>query len=532
MGKISLLDCTLRDGGYVNQWKFGKKTIQNVIQGLVEAEIEIIECGFLTAKAGDENYSLFSSEKDVDALVSVKGNSKLAAMIAIGEKEMDPSLLGNAADSALDIVRITFHGSSEEMDKAFHFARVLMDKGYLVCMQPVGTTGYQDMELIRLMERINELRPYAFYLVDTLGQMGKKDVLRMLYLIDHNLDDSIAIGFHSHNNLQLSLANAQELISFGSEKDILIDSSVFGMGRGAGNLNTEVIADHMNKTYNKHYDLIPILQLIDERIMSIYAEHPWGYSAAYFLSATKGCHPNYASYLLDRQTVHMPDIGRMLDSIAPEDRLVFHKPVIEKMYLEYQKHVVDDSKDIAALKPFFEGKTVLAMAPGRSMMTEQKRVQEYIQKEKPVVLAVNFTPSFPFDWVFVSNTKRFSSLHELDPKKTIVSSNVRGNDGSFLTVNYTDLLNSSPLVFDQAGLLLLKLLVRLGVTKVALAGFDGFGEIGKDNYFDAEFVGAGAMDDCGDVNRETVLQLRKRRLDMEIEWVTDSIYQKLDAVMS
>ncbi|MFR7384805.1 MAG: hypothetical protein ACLUTO_10770 [Anaerostipes sp.] len=102
-----------------------------------------------------------------------------------------------------------------------------MDKGYEVFMQPVGTTSYSDVELLNLFERINEMKPYAFYLVDTLGKLYAKQLLKLFYLADDNLDEDITIGYHSHNNLQLSFSNAQQLIqSCGKEISSLMDQSL------------------------------------------------------------------------------------------------------------------------------------------------------------------------------------------------------------------------------------------------------------------------------------------------------------------
>ena len=104
------------------------------------------------------------------------------AMIAIGEKELDPLKLEPYRGTGIEGIRLTFH--KKEISQAVSWAQILMEKGYRVFMQPVGTVFYSDMELLQLVERINELSPYAFYIVDTLGSMYRNDVSHRFYVID------------------------------------------------------------------------------------------------------------------------------------------------------------------------------------------------------------------------------------------------------------------------------------------------------------------------------------------------------------
>ena len=312
MDKISLLDCTLRDGGYINDFAFGKQTIASVVSGLADAGIEIVECGFLKSGADDADKSLFGSVEAIVPYLPEKRNGRtmFVAMIAYGDISAEEI---SDCGGAVEGIRLTFH--EKELDEALAFAACLKGKGYKVFFQPVGTTTYTDGALLRLIEKVNALRPFAFYLVDTLGAMYKNDLLRMFYLVDNNLRADVRIGFHSHNNLQLSFSNAQELILMHSKREIIIDTSVYGMGRGAGNLCTELLTQYINENIESKYDLLPVLECIDEYIMPIFLRHPWGYSVPYYLAAVNGCHPNYATYLVNRQTLRVRDINSVIKSI-------------------------------------------------------------------------------------------------------------------------------------------------------------------------------------------------------------------------
>lgn len=129
-------------------------------------------------------------------------------------------------------------------------------KGYKVFVQPMVSLNYTDEEFLSLIQLVNHIKPYAFYIVDSFGMMNKKNLIRLFYLVEHNLDESIWIGFHSHNNKQLAYSNAQCLIDTQTARNLIIDSSIFGMGRGAGNLNTELIVEYLNDNFHENMQSI------------------------------------------------------------------------------------------------------------------------------------------------------------------------------------------------------------------------------------------------------------------------------------
>lgn len=271
---IKVLDCTLRDGGYVNNFAFGKENIIDIIKMLGKASIDIIECGFLKSNSFDENETLFGNIDIIKDFISPKFKHIMyVAMLQYGAISNDEIVPYDG--TSIDGIRLTFH--EHEIEDAFVLGKQLMAKGYKVFMQPVGTITYTDEALIELIKKINELKPFAFYIVDTLGTMYKNDLLRMFYLINHNLEKKIILGFHSHNNLQLSFANAQELIQINSTRELIIDSSIFGMGRGAGNLNTELVTQYLNTIFYPKYDNIEILKILDTYIKPLTLKYKWGY---------------------------------------------------------------------------------------------------------------------------------------------------------------------------------------------------------------------------------------------------------------
>lgn len=130
---IRVLDCTLRDGGYINDWRFGRKTIMSILDKLDQAHIDIVECGFLTRMVQEKECSLFNSTAEIEeVLPNRKRNSMYVAMVAIGEKELHPSQLDPYDGKGIQGIRLTFH--KNEVEQAFEWARIIMEKGYHVFM--------------------------------------------------------------------------------------------------------------------------------------------------------------------------------------------------------------------------------------------------------------------------------------------------------------------------------------------------------------------------------------------------------------
>ncbi len=474
MGNISILDCTLRDGGYINQWKFGHDNIQKIIQKIEESSIEIIECGFLEDKEFDTESSVYPNEIEMSKAFNKKDNVMYVGMIALGD--IDPDKIGPRTENTIDGIRLTFH--KDDLEEEFRQAEVLMKKGYEVFIQPVGTTTYSDQELIELVLRVNQLHPFAFYIVDTLGIMYPEDIQRLYSIVNHNLDSNIKIGFHSHNNLQLSFANAQLFVSEGIKRKtgVIIDSSIFGMGRGAGNLASELITQYINKTYGHAYNPIPLLTVADQCLNQIYMSTPWGYSTPYYLSAVNNCHPNYSNYLLTKKTLGIEDISKILNLIPNNSKELYNKKLIESLYLDYQSSDIDDTANIDKLKSELKEKEILVLASGKTVFSNKKNIMEWISKHNCCIIHVNtIKDDYPADYLFISNSKKAKAWTKAHTNLKIITSSNVNNDliSPDYIINYASLLgNNSEL--DNAGLMLLTLLTRVGIKKVTLAGFDGF----------------------------------------------------------
>lgn len=529
---IQILDCTLRDGGYINDWKFGRKAIRSILDKLELAHIDIIECGFLTGMVRDAECSLFPSAAAIEELLPKRDRgSMFVAMIAIGEKELHPSKLEPYHGKGIEGVRLTFH--KEEISRAVSWAEILMEKGYKVFMQPVGTVFYSDMELLQLVERMNALAPYAFYIVDTLGSMYRNDVSHRFYLIDKNMKPEIHLGFHGHNNLQLAFSNAQVLGKIQTKRTLILDASVYGMGRGAGNLPTELITQYINKNIASRYDASLVMDIYDDYIAAIRKEYEWGYTMPYHIAASHVCHPNYATYLINRRTLTMKDIEKIIQSIPSQYRVLYDRKLIEQLYAQFQSRKIDDSAAVEEISRLIEGRKILLLAPGRSLAAKYETILDFIETVNPFVISVNFVDAkYHMDACFISNHKRMDTIGQeiqrLGQVRAILTSNIPGGEDC-LYVDYDRYTNDDGMVSDNAGLMLLKLLRRCGAHSVYLAGFDGFHLRHNGNYYSEEL---NFMVDEAQVQEKRSRirrQLQELSKSMRIAFLTPSIYEQEEA---
>lgn len=529
MANIKILDCTLRDGGYINNWNFGEKVIKKIFRRLSDANIDIVECGFLSEGEYDSNKTIFNEVSQIADLLPEK-KLKYVAMVALGEKEIAHEKIAKCDGQSIFGIRLTFH--KHEIDRAFDYAKNLMEKGYEVFIQPVGTCSYTDLELLELVERVNTLKPYAFSIVDTLGTITGKELMRLFQMVDNNLDESIRIGFHSHNNLQLAFSNAQELMQTFTKREIIIDASVQGMGRGAGNLCTELIAQFMNDNLGSNYNVTALLEIIDRYLVKIQESNPWGYMIPYYISAVNGCHPNYATYLINKQTLNVRDIEKIINEIPFEKRPLFDKELIAELYKKYQESQIDDTISLETISNILKDKEILILAPGPSLTAEEQKIKDYITQKNPYVISINFINElFENDMIFISNLKRFEDLDLMEIKnkhnRLVVTSNISINPDEYIyRVNYSSYLNTDKLIFDDAGLMLLNLLKKCCVKKVSLAGFDGFSNSGEKQFY---FNEAGhSLEPLLPEDKTTriALQIEQLRSSMDIQFITTSLYDK------
>ena len=532
MKHVKLLDCTLRDGAYLVDKKFGEHNIHGIISGLVKAKIDIIEIGFMQDLETGVGKTVYRNSKEAKKYVPKDKNGCLFTVLSDYSRYTIDSLDECDPDS-IDAIRECF--KKDERYKAIEVCKKIKEKGYKVFVQPVDILGYTDEELLELISLVNEFEPYSFSIVDTFGSMYQEDLHRIFEIVNHNLVSTCKIGFHSHNNMQLSNALSQEFtrMTFG-KRDVVIDGTICGMGRGAGNTPTELIAEYLNDKWEYNYDMDALLDLIDDYMDNIKTKCKWGYSTEYFLAGVYGTHVDNIQYLSKKSSIRSKSMRYILNQIDSKYRKKYVQDILEKTYVDYIKSDIDDEDSINDLKEKLESKDILIVAPGSSIKKESIKISNYINDKKPIVISVGFIPDdIDVDYVYMSNTRRYSywkNQENYQNKNKIITSNIKHErKNNEYIVSFSKLIKCGWKHLDNSTILLLRLLDNLNIASITLAGFDGYDYIG-DNYASEKLELLKVKEDFKEINEDTAKMLRDyietRKNNIPLKFITTSRFEE------
>lgn len=534
MGNISLLDCTLRDGGYVNDWKFGHENLVSIFERLVDAGVDIIEIGFLDRRRPlDMDRSIMPDALSVGKIYGTldKKHAMVVGMIDYGTCGVEN--LRPCKETYLDGIRVIF--KKHLMCQAMEFCRQVKALGYKVFSQLVSITSYSDEELKELAGLVNDVKPYAVSMVDTYGLLHPGDMLHYYEILDEYVDAEVQIGFHAHNNFQLAYANSLAFLEKDSRHDIIIDGTLYGMGKSAGNAPLELLGMRLNDKFGKQYKINPMLEAIGESLMNFYAETPWGYKIFFYLCGMNRCHPNYVTYLEGKKNLSMSKLNTLLAQIEPEEKkLLYDKCIAERIYEDYLTTDGFDQGDKEKFTHTIEGRKLLLVGPGKNIQLQRDIVQKFILEENPFIIPVNYVPAWmKADCVFVTNGKRYHDM-TLDLKnsnvKILATSNVEARNGAFdFVVNRAPLLETEEKIIDNSFLMLVKFLCGIGVKEIFCAGFDGYSDK-EDNYCNPAMEYCFVKQEAFHLNYHMRKRIAEFREKMEIQFITYSAYDVVEDI--
>lgn len=537
MQHAKLLDCTLRDGAYLIDKRFGDNNIRGIIAGLVKARVDLIEVGFFQDDGFGEGKTVFRNSADVKRFIPKDKQGCMFTVLAdYGRFNIEH--LDEYDPESIDGVRECFF--KDERFKAIEYCKRIKELGYKCFVQPVDILGYSDIELIEFLNLINEIEPYCLSIVDTFGSMYQEDLHRIFEIINHNLMSTCRVDFHSHNNMQMSNALSQEFVrmTYGKRK-IVVDGTISGMGRGAGNTPTELIAQYMVSKLGYNYDIDALLDIIDDYMDSIKARCTWGYSTPFFVAGCYSAHVNNIAYLTGKNSIRSKDIRYILNKIGAIPRKRYHYDLLEKTYLEYLNSDIDDRAALEQLKRVLEGRNVLLLFPGRTAKTEKDNINSYIAEHNPIIISINYVhESIKADYVYISNLRRYSywinNSTYIEHKK-IIASNIKTQptDDREIILSFNKLIKCGWEHVDNSGLMALRLLDKFDVKSIAISGFDGYSyttETDK-NYATEDLEIFNVTEAPGKLNEEIASMLKDyvetRQHEAPVFFITKSRFSKL-----
>lgn len=265
--EIKVLDCTIRDGGLMNDHQFSDELVQDVYRAANESGIDYIELGY---KADESQFDRnkfgpmkFCREDDLRRIVDTcEKRSKLSVMVDIGR--VDPSTIVDKNDSVVDMMRVASY--VKDIDKAIDLVNQIHDKGYETTINIMAISHAREQDLDEALEQVErESKCEVVYLVDSFGALYSENIAYMANKYIKAMP-SKEIGIHAHNNQQLAFANTIEAII----KNInYLDGTVFGIGRAAGNCPMELLLGFLK---NPKFDLRPIVDLIGKHFLKVQKE--------------------------------------------------------------------------------------------------------------------------------------------------------------------------------------------------------------------------------------------------------------------
>ncbi len=339
---IQITDCTIRDGGYLFNKNPDIKFVKGIMKGLADAGIDFAETGFLQNNVSGETLVYKNS---ADAKKYFPENRQQTQFLGFCDNSRySIENLDNFTGESFKWLRISF--AKHETEEALKFCDGAKKKGYLVQFNPMDSISYSDEERAGLIEKVNKIKPASFSIVDTFGAMYLDDLEHIFKHVDSLLDKEIKIGLHSHDNLGLSCALAEIMAVMAGKtgRDIIIDGSLFGMGRGAGNAKTELLADFLNKKYGTNYNIPVLLETIDKYITPVLDNIHWGYDLPMYICGTKHSHVDNVYHLKNKYGCMANEMFGILETLTPGQRTRYGTgysktdfSILDGLYKEYMK---------------------------------------------------------------------------------------------------------------------------------------------------------------------------------------------------
>jgi 4-hydroxy 2-oxovalerate aldolase len=308
--EIKVVDVTIRDGGLMNNHRFSDDVVRAVYRACVAAGIDYMEIGYKTSKrlASDQEYGAWKF-CDEDAVRRIVGDNdsdlKLCVMADAERCDYHDDILPKP-NSVIDMVRVATY--IHQIPTALDMVKDAHDKGYETTVNLMAASAIPESEVEGALQLLCDSEVDAVYLVDSFGAFYSEQVR---YLIDlyktHTVPGGKTLGMHAHNNQQLAYANTIEAMILGAN---LLDCSMAGLGRGAGNCQTELLIGFL---HNPKYRLRPILQCIQEHIEPMRAGLLWGFDIPYMITGMRNEHPRAA--MAFNAGEHRGDLVRFFDSL-------------------------------------------------------------------------------------------------------------------------------------------------------------------------------------------------------------------------
>jgi len=523
---VKLLDCTLRDGGYYNNWDFSQELIAEYLLAMDALKIDFIEIGLRTLK--NESFKggcAYSTDTFINNLVIPKGLKDRIGVMINGAELMLPTdfsgkedqaaylegalerLFSSKDESPVTLVRIACH--VKEFSTCLLAATWLKNKGYLVGFNLMQVAECPSDELTGLATMASEYPIDVLYFADSMGSLTSERTSEIIRSFQAGWKGDL--GIHTHDNMGEAISNSKQAIKDGV---CWLDSTVTGMGRGAGNAQTEyltMIADEFRAVKSNP---IKLLELISGTFNEMKSHFGWGVNPYYYLAGKYSIHPSYVQEMLADKRYSSEDVMAVMDHLKVDGARKFSWDTLNSA----KSFAAKDGGGSWEPVNLLQSKKVLILGSGPSVLKYKCEIERYIVRNKPFVVALNTQNNINGDLIdlrvachpirLLADCQEYVSL--LQPlvvpvnmlstdiqqelaMKELLDFGINVNPGVFEFSNDSCTL-PSPLVLAYA----LAVVNSGKASEVLLAGFDGYtlgdsrrGEV--DDIFDAYKVNPNAI---------------------------------------
>ncbi len=384
--RLTLLDCTLRDGGYYNNWDFSKDLIEDYLKAMSSAKIEFVELGFRFYKkdiylgpcAYTTPFFLESLNIPKDLKIGIMINAADIVSNKLSKTDIDHHFFQFSNKNKIEFVRFACH--LKEVPNIIPYCNKLKKMGIIVGLNLMQISEINDSDLEKVSKLISKSEIDIFYFADSLGNLEPKDIKHIYNTIRKKWKKNI--GFHAHDNMGRALINCVAAVNNGIN---WIDSTVTGMGRGAGNAKTELALLEFSKFSKKGRDISLLLKLIDETFVPMKNEYGWGSNPYYYLAGQFSIHPTYIQSMQNDLKLSSEEILTAIENLKKRDGRVFNKSFIETGDSFYNKRSSGTWDPYKVIK----GRDVLIIGSGPGSINHSKAIENFIKKKKPFVIALN-----------------------------------------------------------------------------------------------------------------------------------------------
>ena len=497
----TLLDCTFRDGGYYNNWEFPDELFQNYLDAIDTSQFSMAEVGFRFlpkqvymgphAYTSDNYLSTFRLPEKTELGIMVnasdfKGSESLDSLIE--------RLFLEQSNSPLSFVRIASHAS--EIETAVEVSQRLIQIGYRVAINLMQISEISLSDLPKLLEPVNQLPLFAFYVADSLGSMTPKTSSELFQHLEKITP--FKTGIHAHDNLGLALENSLTAVSNGAS---FVDATILGMGRGPGNTKSEELALALASEDAESQLAVDLGKFAYSSFAEMQTRLGWGRNFTYFLAGQRGVHPSFVQELLADSRFDYSDALQATYELSQLSANRFDRTLLETMK---QTEMPDVGGDLGTSRvPRWAPTMVeaaLIVGPAELSSTSVRELRLFLESHSPYLsLSINgsFTPrTGDLTYRVVSNPRQATMLSEVlqDPGIPWIAAvdRVGSQLGAFgapvfdypfsLADNFKlgDSGVESPIdnVFAYAS----GLALQSGATSIYIAGFDGLAGADHRNY--------------------------------------------------